>query len=173
MHIFVKSERSCRMTMEGSYHAAQLIRQIRAVRQEIEDLPGQTLNEVLAIQPTNTLFQLGTHIAGSARFWAITNTGGTDFHRDRDAEFMASGSPSELIANLDELIQQISDHVSKLTAEQLDQPVSIASASFSNWDEPGLIPQRHALLHAIAHTALHLGHIQLTRQVLGIAPLGE
>jgi len=161
------------MTTEGNYHAAQLIRQIRAVRQEIEDLPDQTLNEVLAIQPTNTLFQLGTHIAGSARYWAITNTGGTNFHRDRDAEFMASGSPSELIANLDQLIQQINDHVATLAAGQLDQPVSIAAASFSNWDEPGPIPQRHALLHAIAHTALHLGHIQLTRQVLGIAPLGE
>ena len=136
------------MIIEGVYLAAQLVRQIRSVRLELGELPDETLNEVLAIQPTNTLFQLGTHIAGSARYWAITNTGGTDFQRDRDAEFSAFGTRSELVANLDELIEQINGHVLTLTAGQLNRPVSIAAASFSGWDEPGPIPQRHALLHA-------------------------
>lgn len=160
------------MMSEGTYHAAQLIRQIRAVRAELLGLPDDMLNTVLGIQPTNTLFQLGTHIAGSARYWSITNTGGQNFNRDRDAEFMAVGSGAEIIANLDQLLDQITAHVPSLSASQLDQPVSLPGASFSSWNEPGPIPQRHALLHALSHTALHVGHIQLTRQVLGIAPRG-
>ena len=54
----------------------KLVRLIHLVRREIRDLPDDDLNKVLDIQPTNTLFQLGTHVAGSARYWAITNTGG-------------------------------------------------------------------------------------------------
>lgn len=161
------------MKTEGVYLAAQLIRQVSSVRAELQELPDDLLNEVLSIQPTNTLFQLGTHIAGSARYWAITNTGGEDFHRDRDAEFLAVGTNAEILGDLDQLIDQITVHVPTLDADQLNQPVSIATSSFSLWKEPGPIPQRHAVLHALEHTALHLGHIQLTRQVLGIAPLGE
>jgi hypothetical protein len=160
------------MKPEGAFHSAQLVRQLVSVRAELQPLTDDILNSVLTIQPTNTLFQLGTHIAGSARYWAITNTGGQDFHRDRDAEFTATGSSAELIANLDQLVDQINAHVPSLSADQLDRPVSISGASFSSWNEPGPIPQRHALLHALSHTALHLGHIQLTRQVLGFAPLG-
>jgi hypothetical protein len=161
------------MTSEGAYIADQLIRQITLVRRELSDLPDDALNEVLTIQPTNTLFQLGTHIAGSARYWAITNTGGTDFHRDRDAEFMAVGNSADLLANLDELIRQIGDHVRGLSAEQLNRACSLRTASFSFWEGHEPLPQRHALLHALEHTGLHLGHIQITRQILGFDPVEE
>jgi hypothetical protein len=39
---------------------------------------------------------------------------------------------------------------------------------YSSDDGPTTV--RDALLHAVEHSALHLGHIQITRQVLGYAP---
>jgi hypothetical protein len=161
------------MRAEGAFLAEQLVRQIHLVRRELRDLPDGDLNRVLDIQPTNTLFQLGTHIAGSARYWAITNTGGANFHRDRDSEFNAIGTNAELLENLDALINQITDHVTCLTAEQLEQPCSLPTASFSFWESADPLPQRHALLHALEHTGLHLGHIQITRQILGYDPVKE
>jgi hypothetical protein len=37
-------------------------------------------------------------------------------------------------------------------------------------DAEGL-PLRDSLLHALEHTALHLGHAQITRQLLGYGPV--
>jgi hypothetical protein len=161
------------MHSEGAYIADQLIRLVTLVRRELSDVPDDALNTVMTIQPTNTLFQLGTHIAGSARYWAITNTGGTDFHRDRDSEFTAIGNSADLLANLDTLIEQVSEHVRGLTAEQLSRPCTLRVASFSFWQGNDPLPQRHALLHALEHTGLHLGHIQITRQILGFDPIEE
>ena len=161
------------MRAEGEYLAEQLIRLIHLVRRELRDLPDEDLNRVLDIQPTNTLYQLGTHIAGSARYWAITNTGGANFHRDRESEFNAIGTNPELLANLDSLIDQITEHVTCLTAEQIEQPCTLRTASFSFWESADPLPQRHALLHALEHTGLHLGHIQITRQILGFEPVEE
>ena len=161
------------MRTEGAYLTEQLARLIHLVRRELRDLSDEELNRVLNIQPTNTLFQLGTHIAGSARYWAITNTGGTDFDRDRGSEFNAIGTNSDLLANLDSLIEQITEHVSCLTAEQMERPCSLPTASFSFWEGAEPLPQRHAVLHALEHTGLHLGHIQITRQILGFDPVKE
>jgi hypothetical protein len=161
------------MRAEGAYLAEQLVRLIHLVRREIRDVPDEDLNKVLDIQPTNTLFQLGTHIAGSARYWAITNTGGTNFYRDRESEFTSIGTNAELLANLDSLIDQVTEHATPLTAEQLEQPCTLPTASFSFWEGSDPLPQRHALLHSLEHTGLHLGHIQITRQILGYDPVKE
>jgi hypothetical protein len=157
---------------EGAYFAEQLERLINMMIREVADLPDSKLNEVLSIQPTNTLFQLGTHVAGSARYWTITCTGGRDFDRNRDSEFSAVGTRSELIENLRLLIDQINGHAPGLEAAQLDQPVTVAGASFSGFQSAGELPQRHALAHALEHTGLHLGHVQMTRQISGFAPPG-
>jgi hypothetical protein len=158
------------VTTEGAYCASQLERLVRLLVREIADLPDAKLNEVLGIQPTNTLFQLGTHVAGSARYWCITCTGGRDYHRDRDSEFTARGSCGEVVENLGTLIEEINTHVTGLTGADLDRPVTVTGASFSGFDFQGELPQRHALLHALEHTGLHLGHAQLTRQILGFPP---
>ena len=158
------------MHTEGSYLAGQLTRLLRMMRRELVDIPDESLNTELSVQPSNTLYQLGTHVAGSARFWSISNTGGPDFHRDRNAEFIAAGSKIDLLADLDSLIDQINTHVTTLTSAQLDEPLTLAGASFSFWDDPNTLPQRHAVLHALEHTGLHLGHVQITRQILGFAP---
>ena len=161
------------MKSEGAYLAEQLVRQVDLMRNELDGLTDEIVNHVLEIQPTNTLFQLGTHVAGSTRYWTISNTGGRDFHRNRPSEFTAVGSCGDLVADLGLLIDQINDHVPGLTAEHLDQPATMPGASFSGWTDPAPLPQRHAVLHALEHIGLHLGHMQLTRQVLGLTPRSE
>ena len=161
------------MESEGAYLAEQVVRQVDLMRKELDGLTDEIVNRVLDIQPTNTLFQLGTHVAGSTRYWTISNTGGRDFHRNRPSEFTAVGACGDLVADLGLLIEQINDHVPVLTADQLDQAATMPGASFSGWTDPGPLPQRHAVLHALEHIGLHLGHMQLTRQVLGLAPRSE
>ena len=140
------------------------------LKHELSGLPDDVLNQELQFQPTNTLFQLGTHVAGSTRYWAITNLDGEDFHRNRAAEFEAVGPGPLLLADLDLVIESAFAHVSSMSAQDLDRPVSIESATISFWPDSSPLPQRHAVLHALEHTGLHVGHAQLTRQLLGFAP---
>ena len=158
---------------EGLSIANQLKRMLFMMQRELEGLSDSVLNQELEIQPTNTLFQLGTHVAGSTRYWAITNLGGEDFHRNREAEFSAAGEGKLLLADLDLLIEQTLGLVSPLTAEQLNEPVSLASASISFWPESEPLSRRDAVLHALEHTGLHVGHAQITRQLLGFPPPGQ
>ena len=161
------------MQSEGGFIAEQIERLARGMIGELRDLSDQIVNQALDIQPTNTLFQLGTHVAGSTRYWTITNTGGTDFHRNRAAEFTSSGSLSEVIADLESMIAQMNSHLPKLDAAALDAPVTVAGASFSGIAPGTMLLQRHAALHALEHFGLHLGHVQITRQILGFAPPTE
>lgn len=137
---------------------------------ELADLPESTMNQVLDIQPTNTLFQLGTHVAASTRYWTITCTGGKDYHRNRPAEFTAVGSKAEVLANLEALIEEVEAHLSRLSADQHNQPVTVNAASLSMMDSAEPLRQRQGVLHALEHIGLHLGHVQITRQLLGFAP---
>lgn len=158
------------MPTEGSFIAGQIERQLRKIGKELAELPDEALNRELEIQPTNTLFQLGTHVAGSARYWAITCAGGTDFCRRRETEFSASGRGEALRADLELLVSQIHDSLDPLSGADLDRPTG-GDPKFNSTgglEEP--LPLRDAVLHALEHTALHLGHIQITRQLLGFDP---
>jgi hypothetical protein len=157
---------------EGLYIANQLKRMLLMLKRELSGLSDETLNRTLEVQPTNTLFQLGAHVAGSTRFWTITCLGGEDFHRDRDAEFAASGNGVALRSDLDLLVKSVFTHLASFSADQLDLPVSIPSAKISFWPDNEPLPRRHAVLHALEHTGLHVGHAQITRQLMGFPPPG-
>ncbi len=137
---------------------------------ELDGLDDEALNRELPFAPANTIYQLGVHVAGSARWWVITNTGGTDFHRNRPAEFTATGTGDHVRSDLELLIRQVEEHLAALDADELDLPGSIEGAGMSNWTGPLPLSRRDGVLHAVEHTAVHLGHIQLTRQIFGFPP---
>lgn len=159
------------MATEGQHIAGKIERNLRHLIDELRGVPDEALNRPLDIQPSNTLYQLGFHTLGSARYWAITLAGGEDFHRDRPAEFVSSGAGPELIAALEELIERVHAQVDPLGPADLDRLTTGASRHRSvDPDDEGL-PLRDSLLHALEHTALHLGHAQITRQLLGFGPV--
>lgn len=158
------------MATEGTFIASQIERQIRKILDELKGLTDNDLNRPLEIQPSNSLFQLGTHVAGSARYWAITCAGGTDFQRDRASEFTAVGTGGDLRVDLNLLVDQLHASLDPLTAADLDGPSAgdRNNRTAGGTDSPE--PLRDAALHALEHTALHLGHVQITRQLLGFPP---
>ena len=159
------------MTTEGQHIAGKIELNVRFLINELRGVPDDDLNRPLEIQPSNTLYQLGFHTLGSARYWAITSAGGEDFQRDRPAEFVSSGSGSGLIKDLEELIRRIHAQLDPLTTAELDGPVT-ESAHYRPTDVDGdRLVLRLSLLHALEHTALHLGHAQITRQLLGYGPV--
>ncbi|MFN8458493.1 MAG: DinB family protein [Anaerolineae bacterium] len=143
-------------------HYLNLIDDLRSqVHALIADLPAEALNwrpvEGTDDHATNSLAVLAAHVAGAEHYWLGEVIGGLPATRNRAAEFtLKTTTAAELIYRLDEVGGQSRQVLAVLSPTDLDgvreaqgRPVSV----------------RWAILHVIDHTALHLGHMQLTYQL--------
>ena len=159
------------MPGEASHFAIVLERIARRSLAQFSDISDVDLNRPLKLPESNTAFALATHLIGSAEYWVLQLAGGRDVHRDRPSEFRATGTAAELAARYERWLTAMQQLLPTLPNERLDQPV-IVNAGYhpSLDDEPMTV--RDALLHAVEHCALHQGHLELTRQLLGYSPAG-
>jgi uncharacterized damage-inducible protein DinB len=136
------------------------------VRDLIADLPAEALNwRPIEGDDTNSLAVLATHIAGAEHFWVGEVVGGGPPTRDRDAEFAAQASDaSELVRLLEETGTETQEVFAALTEADPSSP-SGQSLDGTRQARGRTIPVRWCILHVIDHTALHLGHMQLTYQL--------
>ncbi len=135
----------------------------------LKDIPGETLNRKLDLPETNSLFALATHLYGAAEFWTLALGAGRTVSRDRAAEFSASGTFDDLAARCRRWIADVHDAFDTLPDAALDKVVDGPPNAYRGTLPPGQMTARECLLHGVEHAALHLGHIQLTRQLLGLA----
>jgi uncharacterized damage-inducible protein DinB len=147
-------------------HVASLLDYIgRDVIQQLRSAPEPLLNQPLALPETNTLFALATHLVGAGEFWVLAHAGGRTIARDRAAEFRAVGTLPELVERYERWIADMHEVLDSMPDEAMGRVVPLATTSwFRQLDRPATV--RHCLLHAVEHSALHQGHIQLTCQLL-------
>jgi uncharacterized damage-inducible protein DinB len=127
----------------------------------IADLPAEALNwrpiEGIEEHATNSLAVLATHIAGAEHFWIAEVIGSRPPTRDRDAEFAAQASEAvELIRLLEKTGAETREVFAALSTTDLEGTREVAGR---------IVPVRWGILQVIDHTALHLGHMQLTYQL--------
>ena len=107
---------------------------------------------------TNSLAVLSSHIAGAEYEWIGQVVGGLPQTRHRPDEFVATAAnAAPLIAALERSGATTREVLANLSAAALEEERERGGRQFG---------VRWCILHAIEHTALHLGHIQLTRQLL-------
>lgn len=141
---------------------ADYIKKIRAlhdqIRTEISDLPQEALDWSLSTDD-NSIAVLTVHIAGAYQFWFSDVIAGIPSGRDRAAEFLTSDQPAlAILQKLDQSMDLIEAVLRPLTLEDL------ISTRISPRDGKSY-SVGWAILHVIEHTALHLGHLQITRQM--------
>jgi len=138
---------------------------LNELRNQVKNLLEGFSQEVLDWRPmssegelaTNSLAVIAAHVAGSEPFWMREIIGGQKTQRDREAEFVTKGVEiSELEKRLDSAGQTATDVLSSLTEAQLDEN--------RKWQDQ-MVSVRWCILHVIEHTAQHIGHMQLTRQL--------
>lgn len=141
-------------------HYAQAFQRLHAdAAAVLDNLPPEALNwrPLEGDESTNSLAITVTHLAGSERYLVGEVAGGQPAHRDRDAEFRAqAASADELRALLDQAQAVTHAALGGLAPEKLDETVSFRDRS---------VTRRWAVLHALEHIAVHIGHMQLTRQL--------
>jgi hypothetical protein len=99
-------------------------------------------------------------LIGAETFWIKHMIAGEVVARDREAEFHSSGNLLELVGRWEDLTTTCDSILGKLSSAKLGE-----SRNVDNRPEWGSITVRWCILHQISHYALHLGHIQLTRQL--------
>ena len=125
----------------------------------IKNLDQESLNWTpLSPEQTNSVYSLVVHLCGSERQMIHHTIGKLKIERDRDAEFRAKGeSVNELETLMKDTSEASREILKSLTTEQLGELHDTGL-----WGE---ITVRRAILRQIHHQALHLGQIQITRQL--------
>jgi uncharacterized damage-inducible protein DinB len=145
--------------LENYLHRLEDLR--RQVGELIADLPAEALNwrpirgtEDHAI---NSLAVLAAHIAGAQHYWIGEVVGGRPPTRNRDAEFATQAADAAGLSRLLEAAGTETRQVlSSLSETDLDGVRQVQERT---------VPVRWAILQIVDHTALHLGHMQLTYQL--------
>ncbi|MGD2163798.1 MAG: DUF664 domain-containing protein [Anaerolineales bacterium] len=108
----------------------------------------------------NSIAVLAVHIAGAEKFWVGDCILQESSNRDRPAEFATKGENERTLSRvLDNSLNYVRTAVENLPDDFLNE----SRVHPRTGDE---ITVAWALNHVIQHTALHLGHMQLTKGLL-------
>jgi len=137
-----------------------IIRELRALDREIAAYPDDASLWQTAPGISNSAGNLALHLAGNLRHFIGFVFGGTQYVRDRDAEFSVRDlSRDELRAIVMTAIEELDDAFEKITDEQLsaEYPLAIFDHRFKASDY---------LIHLAVHLSYHLGQIDYHRRLL-------
>lgn len=119
------------------------------------DLPG-----------ANSPYAIVTHCLGVLEFWGGRMVRGREIQRDRDAEFRATGKVADLVARVPVSRQRFAEDLSALDP----QAPPAGEVRGPDRDLPFGRSQAGVLMHVFHELAQHLGHLEITRDVLEAAP---
>lgn len=139
-------------------YLSRLERLHESCRQSIEDLPVEALDWQPGPQ-MNSIAVLVTHLAGAERYWIGDIVGQDSSDRVRAEEFQAQGlDAAALLERLSSAFAHSREVLSQLEVSDLS---SLRTSPMHEGD----FTVGWALAHALEHSALHTGHIEITRQL--------
>ena len=128
------------------------------IRTELKGLPPEALDWTPGPE-INSLIILVIHLIGAERYWIGDVIAGEPSGRDREAEFKVKGlSEQELIQRLSNNEVFIQKALEPLALHQLEEERTSSRDGRS-------VTIGWVLCHVLKHTALHLGHMEITRQL--------
>lgn len=146
-----------------------LSRQVRSILERVcaclDGLSEEQLNWRPPIDGANSLYVIATHTLGNARAFILGIACGQPLERDRPAEFRASGGDAAaLTAQARRLSDDIEAALAGLRPSELDRRL-LPPQSLWGEGEPEEISVREAVLHVVEHASIHLGQLQITRDL--------
>ena len=128
------------------------------ISKAIQDLPVDALDWV-PMPGANAIGALVVHLIGAERYWIATVIGGEPSDRVRESEFLAAGFTAfDLQQRLDGLERFEPSVLGTLRLDDLVRTCLVPRDGRS-------VTVGLALAHVVEHTAIHVGHIQLTHQM--------
>lgn len=129
----------------------------KEIRTELDRLPEEALDWSPA-EDMNSIAVLLTHLVGAEQYWTCDMPAGGQSERVRSAEFEVTESNHEqLNILLDKSMVRMRSVLETHTVVDLEK--RFTSVQFDNSTFNG----SWCLLHALEHSATHVGHIQMMR----------
>lgn len=155
------------MAHEAAQIALVIERIAREIMAKIATLSDEQLNQRLPVPDANTLFAIATHAVGMGEFWVLTLVGDRPSARNRSAEFVAVGEGKALITRYQQWVADTHTLLATLPPAAMERVLEPPFEFRSTGGlQDGPLTVRDCLLHVVEHTATHLGHIQLTADLL-------
>ncbi len=107
----------------------------------------------------NTFAAMAIHVASAGEFMTLHAVGGAPSNRVREGEFSATGTLADIQARYDGWLDGLHTLLDGLTEEDFNGQTTEPRYIERGW------PVAEVLLHALDHTALHVGHMQVQRQL--------
>lgn len=128
------------------------------IDRSLSGLPDEALDWAPG-EDMNSLAVLLAHTLGAERYWVGDVAGQAPSGRDRDAEFRTRGvGVVAFMARAGEVLAHSQAVIARLSASELaEQRVAPLFGQH--------VTVAWALFHALEHTALHAGHMEITRQL--------
>ena len=132
-----------------------------AMRAAIDGASAEALNRRPAGDDSNPIAVLAVHALSSTRWWLSTALGQPVPERDRPSEFLTT------VASADELLG-LFDPIAADCRALLSTDVAFDPGAIRDDPRDGnRVTAAWALIHAVEHLREHVGHVELTRQLLG------
>ncbi len=150
---------------ERATYAAVLRGILEQAAAAVESFPAGTLDR-RPHERASTGAELAAHIVGAVRAYAVGIGCDVDVSRDRTAEFAtADVDAASLAGDLRALADQLDGALANVDSGLLDQLVFPEQSLFGA-ATPREVSRRQAIVGAIRHAGEHLGHLELTRDLL-------
>lgn len=107
----------------------------------------------------NTFAALAIHTAAAGSWMLNHQVFGEEVERDREAEFHATATRAELTRRYAAWMDEMSAKLAHLDKVDLEAAPPSVRTGREDWN------RAHWLLHVVDHTGLHLGHLQIHRQL--------
>lgn len=133
-----------------------------AMTEIVTGLGDELANTAPALPGANSPYAILTHCLGVIRWWGGVMIAGHAVDRDRDAEFVATGPVADVPAAVRRAREQLAEDLTGF-----DPTAPLAEVPDDRYrDRPYGRNQGAVLVHVFHELAQHLGHMELTRDVL-------
>jgi len=132
-------------------------RSIDGMRASISRLDDDTVNAQPPLPEPNSPYQLVTHALAACEWWTSHIICGHPTARDRDSEFVSTGSVVQLSMRADDVVARLRELRPELeAATELSHAARTSIPLDAEWTVGT------ALIHAYEELAQHLGHLEIT-----------
>ena len=151
------------------YHLRSLVTDLFAT---LEGIPADEFNTwkpsaaVEGGHEMNTFAAIAIHVVSAGEFMTLHAVGGQPSQRNREAEFQATGNLDQIRARYERWLDGVHALVADFTDADLDRDSFSERYTERNWKAAEI------LLHALDHTSLHVGHLQVQRQLWEVERAG-
>jgi uncharacterized damage-inducible protein DinB len=140
---------------------AMLLRELRALRRQVDAYPTDQQLWVVPVGVPNSAGTLVLHLAGNLQHFIGAHLGKTGYVRQRDLEFSRRDVPrTELHAEIAAAERAIIAGLARVTDDTIDAaffPEPLAGAS---------VPTSEFLVHLAVHLGYHLGQVDYHRRIV-------